>query len=69
MQQFAKSPKKKATNKRPHKASLFAFGNNNAQRVSTRLFRTNYSDAEWNIRVGPDGRIKPGVNPLQRTLI
>ena len=47
----------------PHRAALFAFGNDNGQRVSTRLFRTNYSNAEWNIRVGPDGRIKPGVNP------
>jgi hypothetical protein len=47
----------------PHRAALFAFGNDNEQRVSTRLFRTNYSNAEWNIRVGPDGRIKPGVNP------
>jgi hypothetical protein len=55
--------KNKATSKRPHNASLFAFGNNNEPRVSTRLFRTNYSDTEWNIWVGPDGRIKPGVNP------
>jgi hypothetical protein len=52
------------TSRRPNKASLFAFGNDNSQpRISTRLFRTNYSDAEWNVRVGPDGKIKPGVNP------
>ena len=56
--------KKRVTSRRPNKASLFAFGNDSEQpRVSTRLFRTNYSDAEWNVRVGPDGKIKPGVNP------
>ena len=59
-----KNSKRKVTSRRPNKASLFAFGNQNEQpRVSTRLFRTNYSDAEWNVRVGQDGRIKPGVNP------
>ena len=56
--------KQRVTSRRPNKASLFAFGNNDSQpRISTRLFRTNYSDAEWNVRVGPDGKIKPGVNP------
>ena len=58
-----KNSRNRMTRKGPHKASLFAFGNNDEPRVSTRLFRTNYSDAEWNIRVGPAGRIKPGVNP------
>jgi len=55
----------RATSRRPHKASLFAYGNKQSEppRVSTRLFRTNYSDAEWSVRVGPDGKIKPGVNP------
>jgi hypothetical protein len=52
------------TSRRPNKASLFAFGNDSEQpRVSSRLFRTNYSDAEWNVRVGPDGKIEPRVNP------
>ena len=56
--------KQRVTSRRPNKASLFAFGNNDSQpRISTRLFRTNYSDAEWNVRVGHDGKIKPGVNP------
>ena len=56
--------KHRVTSRRPNKASLFAFGNDKDQpRISTRLFRTNYSDAEWNVRVGPDGKIKPGVNP------
>jgi hypothetical protein len=55
-----KNTQKRATSRHPNKASLFAFGNGNDQsRVSTRLFRTNYSDAEWNVRVGPDGKIKP----------
>ena len=53
----------KAYSRRPNKAALFAFGNDNEQRISTRLFRTNYTDAEWKIRVGPDGRIKRGVDP------
>ena len=52
-----KKSKNIATSKRSHKASLFAFRNNNEPRISTRLFRTNYSDAEWNIRVGPLNRI------------
>ena len=56
--------KPRVTSRRPNKANLFAFGNDNEQpRISTRLFRTNYSDAEWNVRVGPDGKIKSGVNP------
>jgi hypothetical protein len=53
----------RATSKRPHKASLFAFANSNEPRISTRLFRTKYSDAELNVRVEQDGRIKSGVNP------
>jgi hypothetical protein len=58
-----KNFKNRATSKRPHKASLFAFANSNEPRISTRLFRTKYSDAEWNVRVEQDGRIKSGVNP------
>jgi hypothetical protein len=56
--------KPRVTSRRPNKASLFAFGNDDSQpRISTRLFRTNYSDAEWNVRVGPDGKINSGINP------
>ena len=61
---ISKNNHKRATSRHPNKASLFAYGNGNDEpRVSTRLFRTNYSEAEWNVRVGPDGKIKPGVNP------
>ena len=59
-----KKSQNRVTSRKPSKAALFAYGNGNEQpRVSTRLFRTNYTDAEWNVRVGHDGKIKPGVNP------
>jgi len=59
-----KKSQNRVTSRKPNKAALFAYGNGDDQpRVSTRLFRTNYTDAEWNVRVGHDGKIKPGVNP------